>query len=276
MTTTPTTAMSPGRTSLEGRVAVVTGAGAGIGAAVAERLAAEGAAVLIADINPETGAAVADGIARAGGTALARPADIGDPDAPAALVAEAVRAFGRLDILVNNAQSYPPAAPLAHTLDGSFEQAMATGPRGAFRAMRAAYPHLVEHGCGRVINFVSLNAVWGEPGFTAYSAAKGAIAALTRTAAREWGPFGVTANMIAPVAATEAFHTAAHEHPEATAPWHTGNARRRMGEPHEIAGPVAFLASDAAAHITGVTLPVDGGYHLGPNWLPYHHPAPTP
>lgn len=274
MTAHPATATHPASAPLSGRVAIVTGSGAGIGASVAVRLAAEGVMVLVTDVNPQTGAMVADRIVRAGGTAQASSADIGDPTAPAALVAEAVRVFGRLDILVNNAQAYPPTAPLAETSDESLDRAVTTGLGGTFRTMRAAYPHLVRHGCGRVINFVSLNAEWGEPGFTAYNAAKGAIAALTRTAAREWGHAGVTANMVAPVAATEAFHSTAKKYPEITARWRTGNARLTMGEPRDIAGPVAFLASDAAAHITGVTLHVDGGYHLGPNWLPHHRATP--
>ncbi|MEU0300135.1 SDR family NAD(P)-dependent oxidoreductase [Streptomyces sp. NPDC006175] len=241
---------------LDGYAALLTGAGQGIGAATARRLASEGAAVLVTDLDAGRAERTAAGIRDTGGTAEALACDVGDRAAVEAAVAHAVAAFGRLDVLVNNAYANHEDAPLfedeadddwAHTLDITLS--------GPYRCSRAAMPHLAASGRGAVVTIGSVN---GEAAFGghAYSAAKAGLASLTRTLAGHAGPRGVRVNLVAPgTIRTEAWEGRDAELERAAALYPLG----RIGEPDDIAAAVAFLASRDAAWITGTTLRVDGG-----------------
>ncbi|MGN7955212.1 SDR family oxidoreductase [Hyphomicrobiales bacterium] len=238
---------------LEGKVAMVTGAGRGIGRAAAKLLAAEGAKVAVLSLTPANVDAVVADIEAAGGTALGIAIDVSDADAIKPSIDTAVAAWGGIDILVNNA--FDPSVVQSSVIDLSVEQLQRnfdTGPIAYLRMMQAAYPHLKASGEGRIINFGSMAGVTGLVPYAPYNMAKEAIRALTRVAAREWGADKITVNNVLPVADT--WGAAAANIP---AP---ANALARHGSPeNDIAPVVLFLASKDAKFITGYSLTPDGG-----------------
>jgi NAD(P)-dependent dehydrogenase (short-subunit alcohol dehydrogenase family) len=242
----------------EGYGVLITGAGRGIGEAIARRLAGEGARVLVTDLDGDRAEKAAAGVREAGGVAEAVVCDVADRDSVEAAVAYAVQRFGTLDVLVNNAHSCHPDAPLFEDgTDDSWHQDLDVTLTGAYRCARAALPHLAAAPARRGA-IVSIGSVNGEQDFGnhAYSAAKAGLAGLTRTLAGHAASRGVRVNLVAPGtvrtdgwAGREAGLRAAAGH------YPLG----RVGLPDDIAAAVAFLASRDAAWITGVTLPVDGG-----------------
>ncbi|MFI6863990.1 SDR family NAD(P)-dependent oxidoreductase [Streptomyces sp. NPDC050421] len=251
--------------SLEGRVAIVTGAGDGIGAAVARRFAADGARVLVAELNEETGRATAEEI----GGRFVRT-DVSDKAQVLAMVDTAVREWGGVDILVNNAWGAGDVGRVENKTDEMMARGLGVGFYGPFWAMQAAFPHMKARGWGRVINMCSLNGVNAHVGTLEYNAAKEALRTLTRTAAREWAPTGVVVNAICPGAKSAAFRRVMGEHPELAAQADAMNPMGRVGDPDEDIAPVAaFLAGEGARYVTGNTLFVDGGSHInGVAWAP--------
>lgn len=251
--------------ALEGRVALVTGAGAGIGAGVARRFADEGARVVVAELDEASGRAVADEV---GGTFVA--VDVADREQVEGAVAAVVATYGAIDVLVNNAWGGGGIGRVERKTDDAVSAAIAVGYYGPFWAMRAAFPHMKERGWGRVVNMCSLNGVNAHVGSLEYNAAKEALRALTRTAAREWAPTGVTVNALCPAAKSQAFLRAIGDYPELEAMADAANPMGRMGDPYDDIAPVAvFLASDGSRYLTGNTLFVDGGGHInGVPWAP--------
>jgi gluconate 5-dehydrogenase len=243
--------MAPHPFSAFGRTAFVTGAGRGLGRAVAAALAVAGAEVILNGRNPDALANAAAGI---GGGCRTAPFDITAPDAP-----DRLRAQGRIDILVN-AAGLRDRAPLAELDAARLRAMLETNLVAAFALCRAAAPGMAERGWGRIVNLTSIAGPIARPGDAAYTAAKGGLEALTRALAAELGPSGVTVNAVAPgYFATEANSEAAAD--PAIAAWLAGRTSLgRWGRPEEIAGAVVFLASEAASFVTGVTLPVDGGH----------------
>ncbi|MCX5312604.1 SDR family NAD(P)-dependent oxidoreductase [Streptomyces sp. NBC_00154] len=249
--------MTPtGDSRFDGYGVLITGAGQGIGAATARRLAGEGARVLVTDLDGDRAEHTAAAIRKTGATAEALPCDVGDRAAVEAAVARAVEAFGALDVLVNNAYRCTPDTPLFEDEPDDVWQgdldATLTGP---YRCSRAALPHLVASGRGAIVNIGSVN---GEQDFGnhAYSAAKAGLGSLTRTLAGHAGPRGVRVNLVAPgTIRTDAWAGRDLELDRVSAVYPLG----RVGEPDDIAAAVAFLASRDAAWITGTTLRVDGG-----------------
>ncbi len=252
---------------LAGRVAVVTGGGDGIGAGIVRRFAAEGARVVVAEIDEAKGAAVAAEV-----DGLFVRVDVSDRAQVEAMIATTVETYGRIDILVNNAWGGVPGGlgRVENKSDEQVQRGLEVGYWGPFWAMRAAFGHMKAAGWGRVINMCSLNGVNAHMGSLEYNAAKEALRTLSRTAAREWAPTGVTVNVIAPGARSAAFERVAAARPEIAAAADSANPMGRMGDPYDDIAPVAvFLASEASRYLTGNTLFVDGGSHInGVAWTP--------
>jgi NAD(P)-dependent dehydrogenase (short-subunit alcohol dehydrogenase family) len=251
--------------ALSGRVALITGAGAGIGAGIARRFADEGAQVVVAEFDEASGKAVADEV---GGLFVAT--NVADKGQIEAAVATALAECGSLDVLVNNAWGGGGLARVEQKTDEELAHGVAVGYYAPFWAMRAAFPHMKERGWGRVVNMCSLNGVNAHVGSLEYNAAKEALRALTRTAAREWAPTGVTVNALCPAAKSQAFFRAIAEYPGLEAMADAANPMGRMGDPYEdIAPVVVFLASEGSRYLTGNTLFADGGGHInGVAWAP--------
>jgi NAD(P)-dependent dehydrogenase (short-subunit alcohol dehydrogenase family) len=256
---------------LDGRVAIITGAGQGIGRGVARRYAAEGAAILVAERRADTGAAVAQEIeGELGGTAHFVATDVLDETQVRGMVDAAVERYGRVDILVNNAYVAAPNRRLETKPDDDLELAFRGGPLHTYRAMQAVFPHFRAQRWGRIINLVSLNGVNAHMYSVDYNAAKEAIRAITRTAAREWARHNILVNAIAPAAASPAYVAFAEAAPDNAREMLRQNPLGRMGDPeHDIGGVALFLASDDSDYVTGNTIFADGGSHInGVQWDP--------
>lgn len=237
---------------LTGKVAIITGAGRGIGRATAKLFAAEGAKVAVLSLTPANVESVVADIEAAGGAALGVVCDVGDAAEIKAAVDKVVSAYGEIDILVNNA--FDPSAPFSSIIDLSVEQLqrnLEMGPIAYLRTMQACHPYLKASGEGRIINFGSMAGVVGLAGYGPYNMAKEAVRALTRTAAREWGADRITVNNVLPLADTWG---AGADTPPAT------NALARHGSPEEDIAPVVlFIASKDAQFLTGYSFTPDGG-----------------
>jgi NAD(P)-dependent dehydrogenase (short-subunit alcohol dehydrogenase family) len=245
---------------LASRVAIVTGAGSGIGRALAERLARDGASVAIADLRGYDLAAAE--IAKAtGARTLGLQVDVSSEADVARMAAETVKAFGRIDILVNNAALFSALElrPFEKIDTAEWRKVMDVNTLGVFLCCRACAPHMRAGGYGRIINLASGAPLKGVPFFLHYIASKGAVIAMTRGLARELGKDGITVNSLAPgftlsenVAKIPA-HVQAGERTRAT------RAIPRDETPEDLVGALSFLASEDAAFVTGQTLVVDGG-----------------
>jgi len=238
---------------LEGRVAIVTGAGQGIGRAIAEKLRAEGASVVVADKNSETAEKTA---AEIGGTA--QVTDVSDPDQVSALVAAAAGQFGKIDILVNDA-AIVPFVPWEELDFAEWRRVMSVNIDGVFLMCKAVYPHMKQAGYGRIVNIASNVVTAGTPNMAHYVSSKGAVFAFTRSLATEVGAHGITVNAVAPgLTASEGVMTSPHA--EAFDFVVSLQSIPRRAVPADIAPAVAFLASEEAHWITGQMLTADGGH----------------
>lgn len=257
-------------TLLEGRVAIVTGAGDGIGRGIARHFATEGAKVLVVDIDEGTARSVTDEItAELGGEAVARVVDMTDKDQVFAMVAVATDTWGTIDILVNNAWGGPSFGPVATKTDEQMAHGFDLAFYGPLWAMQAAFPHMKAQHHGRVINMCSGAGINGQLGTLEYNAAKEALRTLTETAAREWAPHGIVCNAIYPGAKGSGMRRRFEADPDLEAQLGATNPMGRIGDPEtDIAPVVAFLASDGCRYLTANTLFVDGGNHLGASWQP--------
>ena len=242
--------------SLKGRVALVTGAAQGIGLAVAERLREAGACVVVADANGEAAAAAADGLGGVG-EALDVEADVTRPDDARAMVRRAVEAFGRLDVLVNNAGVTGRAAPLWELEDEEWEHVLAVNLTGVFNCCRAAIVPMREQGSGAIVTVASIAGKEGNPRLIPYSASKAGAIALTKALAREVIADGVRVNCVAPgVIETPLLDRLT---PEAVEYMRSRVPLGRMGTAREVAAVVHFLASDDASFVTGQCYDASGG-----------------
>lgn len=242
---------------LEGRVALVTGASRGIGRAVAERLAAEGARVVVNyRAQADAAAEVVSGITAAGGEALAVQADVTEAEPVAAMVESALQRFERVDILVNNA-GITKDGLLMKMKEDDWDFVIRTNLRGVFLVSKALVRPMMRQRSGRIINMTSVAGLAGNLGQTNYASAKAGIVGFTKSLAKEVGPRGVTVNAVAPgYVPTDLTGDLPDELiAEATRLTPLG----RLGTVDDVAGAVAFLASDDAAFVTGQTLRVDGG-----------------
>lgn len=258
--------------ALQYRVAIITGAGDGIGAAVATRFAADGAAALVlADLNLASAQRVAVAISDIARTKiLCLAVDVSDELAVRAMVQTAVDTFGRIDILVNNAWGGGQFGRVEAKTNADLSHGFGVGFYGPYWAMQESFPHMCRAGYGRVINMCSLNGVNAHVGTLDYNVAKEALRTLTRSAAREWADTGIVVNAICPGAKTAASRSVFARYPELEAAADASNPMGRLGDPlTDIAPVVSFLASEDARYLTGNTLFVDGGGHInGVNWVP--------
>jgi 2-hydroxycyclohexanecarboxyl-CoA dehydrogenase len=255
---------------LTDKVAIVTGAGRGIGRGIALAFAAEGAKVVAASRSADTVQSLYAEIEAAGGHALGVPCDVADKAQIQSMVARAVERFGTVDILVNNAQSfgtrdapkpYPPRRGVEEAVDEEWEYTLRTGLMATLWAMQAVFPIMKARGGGKIINFGSMSGQRGESRTAPDNATKEAIRALTRTAAREWGRYKINVNVINPAALSHALQAVQKD---LGLPPGTENAAhiplRRLGDPQRDIAPVAvFLASSDSDYVTGMTVMADGG-----------------
>jgi NAD(P)-dependent dehydrogenase (short-subunit alcohol dehydrogenase family) len=251
---------------LSKKVAIVTGAGQGIGRGIAHKFAKEGARVVIAEWKAHRAERTRAELEELGAQAISVPTDISEKAQLPRMVEAAVKAFGTVDILVNCAQTFTPNVPFQEKTDEMWHVSLLTGPLATFWAMQAVYPVMKAGGGGRIINFASLNGEVGQRLTVDYNASKEAIRAITKTAAREWGADGILVNAIAPGAASPVYLAWAERQPEMAEQQNRLKPIQRMGDPEEDIGGVAlFLASDDSRYVTGHTLFVDGGSWLGPS-----------
>jgi 3-oxoacyl-[acyl-carrier protein] reductase len=245
--------------SLKGRVAVVTGAGRGIGQATSQLLARAGAHVALLDRDPAGVTRTAEAIGVEGGEALPFTNDITDSFAVERTLDQVVGEWGQIDVLVNNAGELREA-PLEDLTDKELEESLDINLRGTLVCTRAVLPHMLARGQGRILSAASMSTRIGAVGLTAYSASKAAVVGMTRTWARELGPKGITANAVAPgLIDSDTTRTVPPEELEATL---ARLPARRMGTPEEVAAVYLFLASDLATFVNGAVVGVDGGLLL--------------
>jgi NAD(P)-dependent dehydrogenase (short-subunit alcohol dehydrogenase family) len=248
---------------LSGRVAIVTGAGQGIGRGIAAVFAREGAKIVIAELKEYRAVRVAAEIVAAGGEAFAIATDVAQEAQVRRMVDETVRRYGSVDVLVNNAQGMHPRTPLVQLTSEQVDVFWISGVKGTLWGMQAVHPIMKGKQYGRIINFVSSSGFRGEPELGDYNATKEGIRALTKTAAREWGRDGITVNCIAPGALSKRGQEFIQRDP---AEYERRNAQKaipRLGDPETDIAPVAlFLASEESRFVTGQTMFADGGYCL--------------
>jgi NAD(P)-dependent dehydrogenase (short-subunit alcohol dehydrogenase family) len=247
---------------MTGKVALVTGASRGIGAAVARAFRQAGARVAVVARDLDALEMLADELGRRGGDALAVQADVSDPTAVTGALARVTEAFGRLDFACNNAAGggHPPT-PLAEVPIEAFDSGLAVTLRGVFLSMREEIPALVRSGGGAIVNTSSTAGLQAVGGLASYVAAKHGVEGLTKVAALDYAAAGVRVNAVAPgPILTDNLERAGAEAQNAAA---TAMPLRRVGQPTEVADAVVWLCSEAASFITGTTLVIDGGKLAG-------------
>ena len=244
---------------LSGKVAVITGSSRGIGRASAELLAQLGARVVVSSRKADACESVAEGIRKAGGDAHVIPCNISRREEVDALVDGSIAHYGRLDILVCNAAVNPYYGPLLDISDEAFDKIMSSNVKSNIWLCARAIPHMAARGDGSVVIISSIGGLRGSTVIGAYGISKAADFALCRSLAGEWGPKGVRVNCIAPGLVKTDFARALWEDEALLKRRTAGTPLRRIGEPHEIAGAVAYLGSDASTFMTGQTIVIDGG-----------------
>jgi NAD(P)-dependent dehydrogenase (short-subunit alcohol dehydrogenase family) len=248
--------------SLEGKVVVITGASRGIGRAIALRFAQAGAQVVVSSRKLESVRTVADEIVAAGGQALAFQAHVGQSEDVAALVARTLEAFGRLDVVVNNAATNPHFGPVLTADEGQWDKILDTNAKGVFRVCKAVVPQMEARGGGKIINLASIAGLRPSPGMGLYGISKAAIIALTQILAVELGPANIQVNAIAPGVIKTRFSQLLWQTPQIAEPILAHVPLSRFGEPEDVAGLALYLASSAADYVSGAVFVVDGGLNV--------------
>lgn len=247
---------------LSGHTIIVTGGTRGIGLGIVKVLARAGAELVVTGRKPARLDAVAEELTAAGVPHRTLQADVGRAESAQEVVRTTLEAFGKIDGLVANAQSFRPVTKLEDVTEQDFDLVLETGPKGTLFMMQAVLPAMRERGRGRIVTFGSSMGNTGVPGYGPYSAAKEAVRSLTRTAAREWGRDGITVNCVCPASVAHRMPVGDEnsERAKAFAEMYADHPLGRDGDPElDIAPVVIFLLSDASQYMTGQTFMVDGG-----------------
>lgn len=242
---------------LENRIAIVTGAGQGIGRAIALGMACEGAGLVIADLDEANAGAVSREIERVGGKASALYTDISNEGSVRGMIDHTLNKHGRVDILVNNAGVFPTSS-VEEMAEEEWDRVIGTNLIGTFLCSRAVVPHLLTQRSGRIISLTSGRAFQGARHGAHYAASKAGIIAFSKSLALELAPYGITVNVICP-GITDTAQPRGHQTEEQIYAQGQRIPLGRIGQPEDLAGPAIFLASDAAGFITGQTILVNGG-----------------
>jgi 3-oxoacyl-[acyl-carrier protein] reductase len=241
---------------LKGKKAIVTGAGQGIGRSIAMKMAHEGADVVIAEMNPDTGERVREEVEALGRKALSFAVDVADQRQVKGMVEEVLRIWGRIDILINNA-GFDRGATLLKVKEEDWDAVLGVHLKGTLNCIQAVAPHMIGNRCGKIINISSIYGKTGGIAAISYSAAKAGIIGLTKSVARELGRYQINVNVVLPgLILTPTIAKMAEKYKNMIID-HTPLGR--LGQPEEVASVVAFLASDEASFMTGVSVEVSGG-----------------
>ncbi len=251
--------MSAGITSMAGKVAIVTGAAQGIGRAIATRLATEGAKVAIADIQEDVANATAQELRAAGCTAVAVKLDVTSLASAQAAAQKVAQEFGGIDVLVNNA-GWDKLEPFIESTPETWDKVIAINFRGVIHCCKAVIPQLQSRGGGKIVSIASDAGRVGSMGEAVYSGCKGAIIAFSKTLARELARNNINVNVVCPgPTETALLHGVMDKQPKVLDAMKRGIPMRRLGQPQDLAGAVAFLASTVADYVTGQVISVSGG-----------------
>jgi NAD(P)-dependent dehydrogenase (short-subunit alcohol dehydrogenase family) len=250
---------------LDGKIAIITGAGAGMGKACAILFAREGASLCVVDINESSAHEVADQITRTGGKAIAIKADVSSSKSVQHMIEETMNNFGKLDILFNNA-GIVEGGELYENLEESWDRQMDVNAKSVFLGCKFAIPHMITRRSGVILSMASAAALMGLKNRAIYSATKGAIVSLTRALAIDVAQYGIRVNALCPgTIETESLHDRIESAPDpeiARKQFASRQIMNRVGQPDEVAELACYLCSDAASFITGTTVVIDGGLLL--------------
>jgi len=249
--------------SLQGKVAIISGASRGIGEAIARTYASAGAKVVLASRKIDGLNAVAESIRAAGGEALPIAAHMGEMASIKALVAQTVEAFGAVDIVVNNAATNPHFGAIMDSEDSMWDKIIDVNLRGYFRLIREAVPHMAKRGGGKAINIASVAGLVVSPGMGLYGISKAAVIMLTKTLAVELAAQNIQVNAIAPGFIKTRFSQAIWDNEMLNRQVVNSTPAARMGTPEELTGIALYLAAPASSFTTGQTFVIDGGLTLG-------------
>ncbi|MFF4621782.1 SDR family NAD(P)-dependent oxidoreductase [Nonomuraea jabiensis] len=246
-------------TDFTGKVGLVTGAGSGIGRAIASGLGRRGAAVAVLDLDESTAEETADAIIGAGGTATAVRVDVADEDSVRRAVASVVERFGRLDVAVNNAAIPSTGQDLTTMTANAWERVMRINLTGTFFSLKHEIPELLRTGGGAIVNIASNGGLYAIPHAPAYVASKHGVVGLTKVAAVDYAPHGIRVNAVAPAITRTAMFDQVAQGTDMIAEQEASTPLGRLATPEEIADAAIWLSSDEASYVTGTTLSVDGG-----------------
>ena len=247
---------------LTGKVAIITGASKGIGAAIAEIYGVAGARVVVSSRKLDAVNQVVDSITKRGGLAKAISCHMGDAADIARLVEETIAAYGTIDIVVNNAATNPVFGPIVEADGSAFDKIMNVNVKGPFELAKKAYPFMKQKKAGSVINISSIGGLRPEPGLGIYSVSKAALISLTKVMAKEWGEDNIRANVICPGLIKTKFSEALWSNDKIMHTMMKLLPIKRVGTPDEIAALALYLASDASAYSTGSVFTADGGFTI--------------
>lgn len=244
---------------LENKIAIVTGGGNGIGAAICEAFSKEGATVIVADMDMPAAERVAQSLRQSGGNAAAQPIDVTNQDSVGDMASSVLAAHGRIDILVNNAGARIIKGLMQHSLQ-DWDRMLQVNLTGPFLCSQAVLPDMVKRGSGNIINVASIASFMGRPNRVAYVAAKTGVLGLTRAMAADLAGKNIRVNAIAPGMIASPFNQTFAENSETGPAWAQENLIGRWGQPTDISGAAVFLASDDAGFITGAEIKIEGGW----------------